>query len=41
VFPTRRKVAETGDCFDNVTIVVDLGASTIVSITPRSGPSGG
>jgi hypothetical protein len=41
VFPTRRKLAATGDCFDIVTIVVDLGTATIVSITPNSGPSGG
>jgi hypothetical protein len=41
VFPTRLEVAATGECFDNLTIVVELGTSTIVSITPRSGASGG
>ena len=41
VLPAGRELAATGDCIDNLTIVVDLGSATIVSITPRSGPAGG
>jgi hypothetical protein len=38
VAPAGRPIAATGDCFDTLTIVVDVGRAVVVSIDRRSGP---
>jgi hypothetical protein len=36
--PAGRELAATGECFDVLTIVVDIGPGTVVSIDERPGP---
>jgi hypothetical protein len=38
VSPAGREVAATGECFDVLTIVIDIGPGTVVSIDERPGP---
>lgn len=40
VAPADREIAATGDCFDGLTIVVDIRDGTIVSIDRALGPAG-
>jgi hypothetical protein len=38
VLPFGRALAATGECFDILTVVVDMGPGTVVSIDERPGP---
>jgi hypothetical protein len=36
--PPGRRIADTGDCFDTLRIVVDAGRNAIVSVERFAGP---
>ena len=39
--PAGQELADTGECLDRLTIVVDVGRATVVSIDRLLGPQGG